>query len=63
MRKKQPDWDKFHQWERKYELERLRKLAPIEKIMILDDLYKIFLKIRQAEDAVSHCPRHGGENG
>lgn len=51
MRKKgkvKPDWNKFQQWEKRYEIDRLRKLEPIEKIKILDDLYKTVLKIRQS---------------
>ena len=43
-----PDWDRFHRWERKYEIEKLRKMDPVEKIKILDDLYITVLKIKQS---------------
>lgn len=45
-----PDWDKFHQWEKEYEIARLRKLSPAEKVKILDDFYITVLKIRQSVD-------------
>jgi len=43
-----PDWDRFHRWEKKYEIEKLRKMDPVEKIKILDDLYITVSKIKQS---------------
>lgn len=43
-----PDWDKFHRWEEKYEIAKLRKLEPMERVRILDDLYRSVLKIRHS---------------
>ena len=31
-KKLKPDWDKFHQWEKEYEVKRLRNLSPKDKI-------------------------------
>lgn len=40
-----PDWQKFHDWELKYEIKRFKSLTPRERIRIHDDLYKTALRI------------------
>lgn len=42
-----PDWTKFHEWERRYTREKLKKLTPTERIKIVEDLYTTALKIRE----------------
>jgi hypothetical protein len=46
-RKVGPNWNKFHQWERQYEIPRLRKLTPIERIKVYEELYQTAMRIRQ----------------
>lgn len=40
-------WEKFHKWERDYEIERLRKLSPLDRIKILEDMYEYVLKLKK----------------
>jgi hypothetical protein len=43
-----PDWVKFHEWERRYTREKLKKLTPTERIKIVEDLYITALKVRES---------------
>ena len=43
-----PDWNKFHEWERRYTREHLKKLTPTEKVKIVEDLYTTALKVRES---------------
>ncbi len=42
-----PDWVKFHEWERRYTREKLKKLTPTERIKIVENLYITALKVRE----------------
>ena len=44
---KKPDWEKYHKWERDHDTERLKKMTPVEKIRILEDLYRTALKLKR----------------
>jgi len=43
-----PDWTKFHEWERRYTREKLKKLTPTERIKIVEDLYITALKVHES---------------
>ena len=43
-----PDWTKFHDWERGYTREKLKKLTPTEKVKIVEDFYTTVLKVRES---------------
>jgi ribosomal protein L36 len=43
-----PDWAKFHAWERRYTSEKLKKLTPVERVKIVEDLYITALKVRES---------------
>jgi len=43
-----PDWAKFHAWERRYTREKLKKLTPVERVKIVEDLYTTALKVRES---------------
>ncbi len=43
-----PDWNKFHEWERKYTIKNLKKLTPTEKVKIVEDFYITALKVRES---------------
>ncbi|MFH1537970.1 MAG: hypothetical protein ABIH66_03365 [bacterium] len=48
--KTKPDWEKFKKWEKEYEISVYRSLEPIEKLRILEDLYRTHLKIKQENE-------------
>lgn len=39
-------WKRFHSWESHYERERVRKLSPVERIRLYEDLYQTVLRVR-----------------
>jgi len=41
----QQRWDRFHQWESKYEKERLKRLSSLEKLRICEGFYEEFLQL------------------
>jgi len=43
-----PDWAKFHDWERRYTREKLKKLTPTERVKIVEDFYTTVLKVRES---------------
>lgn len=40
-------WQEFHEWEREYEIKKLRSMSPAEKIKIYEDMYKFVLEIEK----------------
>jgi hypothetical protein len=43
-----PDWTTFHDWEKRYTREKLKKLTPTERVKIVEDLYTTALKLRES---------------
>lgn len=44
----QSRWNKFHKWEKEYEIKRYRELTPLEKIKIFEDMYLFVVKIKNS---------------
>ncbi|MCH7760893.1 hypothetical protein IIA15_05750 [candidate division TA06 bacterium] len=38
-------WKKFHRWEEEYDVIRLRKLTPVEKIKLGEELYQTVVRV------------------
>lgn len=47
MTERNKRWQKFHEWEREYEIKKLRSMSPVEKIQIYEDMYKYVLEIEK----------------
>jgi len=51
--KTETNWQKFHKWETEYEIKRLRKLTPLDRIKILEDMYRYVLKIKRSKQLIN----------
>ncbi len=47
----QSRWNKFHEWEKEYDVKRYNEITPVEKIRIFESMYLFVTKVKNSMGA------------